>query len=40
MVTEKRFNKLNASHLLSEVYEGIEYKDGKRVSDYNERAAA
>ena len=31
MVTEKRFRKLNAPHLLSEVFEGIEYDDGKRV---------
>jgi len=40
MVTEKRFRKLNASHLLIEVYEGIEYKDGKRVSNQEGRAAA
>jgi transposase-like protein len=40
MVTEKRFRKLNAPHLLSELYQGIEYKDGKRVSDQDGRAAA
>jgi len=40
MVTEKRFRKLNAPHLLNEVYEGIEYKDGKRESNHEGRAAA
>ena len=40
MVAEKRFRKLNASHLLSEVCEGIEYKDGKRVYNQEGRAAA
>ncbi len=40
MVTEKSFINLNASHLLSEVYESIEYKDGKRVSIEDGRAAA
>jgi len=40
MVTEKRFRKLNAPHLLSELYEGIEYEDGKRVPDQDGRAAA
>jgi transposase-like protein len=40
MVTEKRFRKLNAPHLLNEVYEGTEYKDGKRVSFVEGKAAA
>jgi len=40
MVTEKRFRKLNAPHLLSEVYEGIKYKDGIRVLNEEGRAAA
>jgi len=39
MVTGKRFRKLNAPHLLSEVFEGIEYADGKRVSKQEGRAA-
>jgi len=40
MVTEKRFRKLNAPHLLSEVYEGIKYQDGIRLSNEEERSAA
>jgi len=40
MVVEKRFRKLNAPHLLSEVYEGIEYRDGKRLSNEQGRNAA
>ena len=40
MVVEKRFRKLNAPHLLSEVYEGIEYRDGKRLSNEQGRDAA
>ena len=40
MVAEKRFRKLNAPHLLNEVYEGMEYKDGKRVSFAEGKAAA
>jgi transposase-like protein len=40
MVTEKRFRKLNAPHLLSEVYEGMKYKDGIRVPFVEGKAAA
>jgi len=40
MVTEKRFRKLNAPHLLSEVYEDIKYQDGIRLSNEDGRAAA
>jgi len=40
MVVEKRFRKLNAPHLLSEVYEGIEYRDGIRLSNAQGRNAA
>jgi len=40
MVVEKRFRKLNAPHLLSEVYEGIEYRDGIRLSKEHGRDAA
>ena len=40
MVAEKRFRKLNAPHLLSEVYEGITYRDGIRVPNEEGRAAA
>ena len=40
MVTEKRFRKLNAPNLLSEVCEGMEYKDGIRVPFVEGKAAA
>ena len=40
MVTEKRFRKLNAPHLLSEVYEGIKYQDGIRLSNEEGKVAA
>jgi len=40
MVAEKRFRKLDAPHLLSEVYEGIVYRDGVRVSNETGRVAA
>lgn len=31
LVVEQRFRKLNAPHLLAEIYAGVEYKDGVRV---------
>lgn len=40
MVAQKRFRKLNAPHLLGEVYEGIIYREGKRASNEEGRAAA
>jgi len=40
MVVEKRFRKLNAPNLLSELYEGIEYRDGIRLSKEQGRDAA
>jgi transposase-like protein len=41
MVAEKRFRKLNAPHLLAEVYAGVRYVDGKRASGTGlERRAA
>lgn len=40
MVAEKRFRKLNAPNLMKEVYEGRKYKDGRRVSTEDGRAAA
>jgi transposase-like protein len=41
MVVEKRFRKLNAPHLLREVYAGVKYVDGKRATDRGlERRAA
>lgn len=40
LVAEKRFRKLNAPHLMKEVYEGAVYRDGKRVSNEEGRAAA
>lgn len=42
LVVEQNFRKLNAPHLLSEIYAGIEYSDGIRVvatSTLEERAA-
>jgi transposase-like protein len=33
MVVEKRFRKLNAPHLMAEVYAGMKYVDGKKASD-------
>lgn len=32
LVVEQHFRKLNAPHLLAEVYAGIEYKDGIRAA--------
>lgn len=41
MVAEKRFRKLNAPHLLTEVYAGVKYLDGKRTMEMGlERRAA
>lgn len=41
MVAQKRFRKLNAPHLLAEVYAGVKYRDGKRVREMElERRAA
>jgi putative transposase len=40
MVAEKRFRKLNAPHLLAEVYRDVKYEDGVRVTKSNRRAAA
>lgn len=41
MVAEKRFRKLNAPHLLAEVYAGVKYVDGKRATEMGlERRAA
>ena len=40
MVAEKRFRKLNAPHLLEDVYEGRKFEDGKPVPDGRRRIAA
>ena len=41
MVAQKRFRKLNAPHLLAEVYAGVQYRDGQRAMDLGmERSAA
>jgi transposase-like protein len=40
LVAEKRFRKLNAPHLAAEVYRGVRYEDGMRVTKSNRRAAA
>ena len=39
-VAEKRFRKLNAPHLLRDVYEGRKFEDGKPVPSRQQRAAA
>ena len=40
LVAEKRFRKLNAPHLLGEVYEGRRFEDGKPVPESRRRVAA
>ena len=40
MVAEKRFRRLNAPHLLKEVYEGVKFVDGTRSALPIEEAAA
>ena len=40
IVAEKRFRKLDASHLLRQVAEGQTFKDGKPVHTSHGRAAA
>lgn len=39
MVAEKGFRRLNAPHLLTEVYEGVKYVDGTKESNSDRRAA-
>ena len=39
-VAEKRFRRLKASHLLPEVYKGVEFKDGERLTIAHERRLA
>ena len=39
-VAEKRFRRLKASHLLAEVYKGVEFKDGERLTIAHERRLA
>lgn len=39
-VAEKRFRRLDAPHLLRDVYEGREFRDGKPVSPQQRKAAA
>ena len=40
IVAEKRLRKLNAPHLLRDVYEGRRFEDGKPVPEGQERIAA
>jgi putative transposase len=40
MVAEKRFRKLNAPHLLQDVWEGRTFEDGRAVSDQARKDAA
>ena len=39
-VAEKRFRKLNAPHLLGDVFEGRKFEDGKPVSTQQRKNAA
>ena len=39
-VAEKRFRRLDAPHLLSDVFEGRKFEDGKPVSTQQRKAAA
>jgi len=40
MLAEKRFRKLNAPHLLRDVYEGRNFKDGQPVLSHQRKSAA
>ena len=40
MVAQNRFQRLDASHLLAEVYEGTRYTDGQRRQESNEEKKA
>ena len=40
MIAEKRFRKLNAPHLAAEVYRGVVFEDGEKISKSTRRVAA
>ena len=40
LVAEKRFRRLDAPHLLNDVFEGIKFEDGKPVSNQQRKNAA
>jgi len=40
LIAERRFRRLNAPDLLVEVWNGVEFVNGRRVPDHQERAAA
>jgi hypothetical protein len=40
LIAERRFRRLNAPDLLVEVWNGVEFMNGRRVPDHQERAAA
>lgn len=40
MVAEQRFKRLSALQLLAEVYYGVKFKDGKRVTEIEKEGAA
>jgi hypothetical protein len=40
LIGERRFRRLNAPDLLVEVWNGVEFMNGRRVPDHQERAAA
>ncbi len=40
MVAQKRFRRLDAPHLLADVYEGVRFMDGNRISVANQEVAA
>jgi putative transposase len=39
-VAESRFRKLNAPHLVAQVYRGVKFVDGVKINRSNQRAAA
>jgi hypothetical protein len=40
LVAEKNFHRLNAPELVREVYLGVQFKDGERVTETSKVAAA
>lgn len=40
LVAEKRFRKIDAPHLAAEVYRGVVFEDGVKVTKHNQRVAA
>ena len=40
LVAEKRFRKIDAPHLATQVYRGVVFEDGVKITKSNQRAAA